>query len=441
MTFRSRLPLLVLGVSVLACAPQPPTPVSPADVSELAGRVARNPNNGELVLRYAAALQTAERCDTAVTVARRGMTLAPRNAVGPLVVGHCHERADRFDDALAVYRTFLSNNPDGRGVAAVRSRELMASRGLATQRARQALARETELAAEPADPQTVAVLPLTIAGDSIYQPLSRGLAQMLTSDLALLRRFRMVERLQLGALLDEMALSRTGRVEEATAVRMGRLLRAGRMVQGLAAIPPEQTVRLEASVLLGSGEVTTPAAASGRLPDLLRLEKEVVAGLASRMGYTLSEAERRAILENGTQNLAAFLAYSRALEAEDNGDYQAAAAFYAEAVRQDPGFQAAREGYQATTSLPEVRAAGPGDVTVLAAGPTEPATPSVAEPSVTSAIGTAVGDLAPTIADKTTAITDPIQEAFKTTTAQPAPPSVVPPATLIGTIRIVFRLP
>lgn len=435
-----RFPLLGL-VLTAACAPRPPAPVSPAEVSELAGRVAREPGNGELMLRYAAALLAAERCDTATVVARHGMALAPGNAVGPLVVGQCLERAQRPAEAVTVYRAFLAVQPAGRGVAAVRSRELFASRAAATQQAREALAREAELSQAAADPQTVAVLPLQVTGDTAYRPLSRGLAQMLTSDLALLRRFRMVERLNIAALLDEMKLTQGGRVDEPTAARVGHLIRAGRLVQGLAAIPSERQARIEASVLLGTGEVTTPAAATGRFRDLLRLEKEVVLGLASRLGYTLSEAERRAVLENGTTNLAAFLAYSRALEAEDQGDYATAAAHYGEAVRRDPGFQAAREGYQAATAAPDVQGASAGDVTVLAAAPPPESTVGAALGDVESALSSTIGDLAPTQAEQSTAVTETTQQAVTTTTAQPPPPSVVPPITLTGTIRIVFRLP
>ena len=61
--------------------------------------------------------------------------------------------------------------------------------------------------------------------------------------------------------------------------------------------------------------------------------------------------------------------------------------------------------------------------------------------SVTNALGTTVADLAPTTVEQVTAITTPTQAAVTTTTAQPPPPSVVPPATVTGTIRIVFRLP
>src|SRR5205823_2112950 len=54
-----------------------------------------------------------------------------------------------------------------------------------------ALAREAELALAPPEPATVAVLPLVIAGDSGVQPLSRGLAELIATDLAYIRTLRL----------------------------------------------------------------------------------------------------------------------------------------------------------------------------------------------------------------------------------------------------------
>lgn len=435
--------LLLLG----ACGGGRFAAVSPEDLPELQERVSQQPNNGDLVLRLSAALFAAGRCDTAMTVARTGMRLAPGNAVGPLVVGQCLERAARPDEAELVYERFLTDYPEARGVGAVRARQMLAARSAATETARQALAREAELADQPADPQTVAVLPLTISGDSTYAPLSRGLAQILISDLNLLQRFRMVERLQIGALLDELDLARTARVDPATAARVGRLAQAGRLVQGLANIPDEANVRLEASVVQSSGEVSAPEAVTGRFRDLLRMEKDLVVALASRMGYQLSEAERTLILQNGTQNLAAFLAYSRGLVAEDLGDYSAAAAHYGEAARRDPGFRAARQSYQGAQTTPQVQQAAAGQVTTMAAqNPPVPALPPT-EP----VLGATIGDLAPTVSEQTAAGTGGTEggesgtvvttTAVVTTTSNPPPPTTTPPATVTATIRILFRLP
>jgi len=422
--------------------------VSPNEIPVLEQRLAEEPGNPSVLLRYAAALYSAERCDTAMVVARNGMRQQPANALGPLVVGQCLERAGDYDQAISVYRSYLAAHRGQRGAAAVSGRELLAVRAKATADARAALSRETELAQLAGDPNVVAVLPLEISGDSMYQPLSRGLAQILISDLALLRRFRMVERLQIGAVMDELQLAQTERVDRATASRVGRLVQAGRMVQGLAAIPPEGETRLEAAVVASSGEVTSSETVSGRLRDLMRMEKDLVIGLASRLGYLLSEAERQLILENGTQNLMAFLAYSRGLLEEERGNYAAASEHFAEAVREDPGFDMARESYEANAMVPSVEGTATTTITVTASTtppPPEPLTGTTPIDAVTTAMGATELDVASTHSEQVQVVDQTQTTTRATTTTVSAPPATVAvkgqvPVT-IGTVRIIFILP
>jgi hypothetical protein len=304
------------------------------------------------------------------------------------------------------------------------------------------------LGAVEADTRTLAVLPLVISGDSAYQPLSRGLAQIITSDLGLLQAFQMVERLNVNALMQEMQLAESGSVDVSTAARVGRLLRAGRMVQGLAAIPLEGDVRLEASVVLQNGDVLAPPAETGRLQDLLRIEKNIVVGIAGQLGYRLSDAEMQLILENGTQNLAAFLAYSRGLVAEDAGDFAAAAAHFTEAVREDPGFTQAAEEFQAAVVAEEVQEAAPAEVMAVASQPVEPP-PAVATETVVNVVADAVSsvvlDVAATQTEQVVAYTQQQQSAGTTTrngqTVNPPPPIVPVTPTVTGTLRFYFRLP
>jgi len=253
-------------------------------------------------------------------------------------------------------------------VAALRAKAQLALRAAAERTARQALAREAELALEPPQPATVAVLPLVIAGDSSVQPLSRGLAELITTDLAYIRTLRLLERLQIGMLLDELQLGQSERVDPATAARVGRLLRAERLVQGTATIPPRGPVQLSATVVTGTGVVRPVDQVTGPFPKLLDLEKQVVFDLAAQLGLALTQAEREQILRQGPKNLAAFLAYSRGLEAMDRGDYGAAARHFRDAAQADPTFEAARDGQQAATAAPaaeQATAEGGGIVTVV----------------------------------------------------------------------------
>ena len=85
--------------------------------------------------------------------------------------------------------------------------------------------------------------------------------------------------------------------------------------------------------------------------------------LLDKLGITLTPAERVAISERPTRDLQAFLLYSKGLEAEDRGDFVAAAQAFQGAARIDPGFRAA--GQQAATSQ-DVQAAASAPATEIA---------------------------------------------------------------------------
>jgi len=395
-------PLLLLLAIVAACAPAAkPAAVAPPEIPALIAQAQREPRNAALRFRLAAALAAARRCDTAVAVARTAQLLEPDNVRGPLVVGSCQEQGGRYDAAIATYSDFAAQHPTARGVAALRARSQLALRASAERTAQQALAREAELAQQPPQSATVAVLPVLVSGDSTYRPLSRGLAELITTDLAYIRTLRLLERLQIGVLLDELKLGVSDRADPATAARVGKLLRAERMVQGAVTIPPVGTgsVQLTASVVSGSGVVRPVAPATGPFPRLLALEKQVVFGLAAQLGIQLTEAERQRILKEGPRNLAAFLAYSSGLEAMDGGDYAGAARHFGEATSADPSFRAAAQDRQAAAAAPAMRQAGADPIGSIAAVDALGQAAAALLPATGGLLSAGTLDVAPTAGD------------------------------------------
>ena len=420
---------------VVACAGGPrPRPVTPAEVPTLTTQATQQPRNAKIRFRLAAALMAAGRCDSAVVVANAAEMLAPGEALGPMVVGGCQEKDGRYDLAFATYTDFANRYPQTRGVAAVRALAQLALRTQATQTAKLALARESTLTNLAPEPATIAVLPMTIAGDSSLQPLSRGLAELVLSDLAMVRSLRLLERIQVGALLDELKLSESGRADASTAARVGRLLRAERMVQGVAAITQNGPVRMSATVVRGDGSVRSGAQANGTFKQLLDLEKQLVFGLTSELGIQLTEAERQRILRQGPKNLAAFLAYSKGLEALDRGDYRAAAAAFAQAVRADPSFQQAQQQQQAAEAAPVLQAS-PGDLVTVIQAVDQLTLP--VEPAAEGALKQGTLDVSATIGDVTG------QTGINSVLSNPTPESqgISSVVQASGILRIIFRLP
>jgi hypothetical protein len=310
----------------------------------------------------------------------------------------------------------------------------MALRAQAAQNAKLALARESTLTTMAPEPSTLAVLPVTIAGDSSLQPLSRGLAELLTTDLALVRNLRLLERVQIGTLLDELQLGASGRADPATAARVGRLLRAERMVQGVASITENGPVRMSATVVRGNGEVRAGAQANGTFKQLLDLEKQLVFSIAIQLGIQVTEAERQRILRQGPRSLTAFLSYSEGLVAMDRGDYAAASTAFNAAVRADPNFQAARQQQQAAAAAPSVQASG-GDLISSVQQAADIAVP--AEPASIGALQQSTTDVSQTIGD-VTAQTGVTVSNSNPTTESKGINNIVQAS---GVIRIIFRRP
>jgi tetratricopeptide (TPR) repeat protein len=426
--------LLVLAGSACARAPQP-AQVAPAEIPSLLARAQQHPEDVRARFRLAAAMAAGGRCDTAVLVAQAASSLAPDDALGPLVVGGCQEQAGRYDSAVATYNDFAAAHPTARGVAAVLAKAQLALRAGAEQTARTALSRETELTQLPPEPSTLAVLPLVVSGDSSVQPLSRGLAELLTTDLAAIRRLRLLERVQVSALVDELKLTQGAAVDPATAARVGRLLRAERMVQGVATIPPRGQIALSASVVTGTGTVRAVSPVTGPFADLLDLEKRLVIDLSGQLGIELTQAERERIMREGPKNLAAFLAYSEGLDAMDRGDYPAATRAFGAALRADPTFQPAREAQQAADVAPAVQV---NALAVVAAGEVG----ARATAPLHGALDATSRDVAPSTGDIFNAVGTETRTGTDLTTRQATPENQGPTlAGGTGIIHIIFRRP
>jgi hypothetical protein len=143
-------------------------------------------------------------------------------------------------------------------------------------------------------------------------------------------------------VLDELALQQSGQTDSTSNVRAGRLLRAGRLVQGSILQVDSAQLRVDAAVVdVPTAQVHGVAQGADQLEQLFALEKRLALDLFGQLGVTLTVAERNAIEERPTRSLAAFLAFSRGLAAEDEGRYDDASRFYRDAARIDPGFGAA----------------------------------------------------------------------------------------------------
>lgn len=231
-------------------------------------------------------------------------------------------------------------------------------------RARLLLQQEASLTAAQPATGTVAVVSFANTGaHKELDPLQKGLAEMMITDLSQVGRFKVIERVQMQALVDEMALGQTGLLEESNSDRLGKLLAAEKVISGSFASEDGKNLSLGASLSFSSTAGVVPIGSlNGSLADLFKLEKDLVFKVIKEMGIILTDAERKKIEVIPTENVLAFLAYSKGLDAEDRGDFSSAAANYSEALRLDPGFSSARSARDHSVDVSETNKPGSDNV-------------------------------------------------------------------------------
>lgn len=277
----------------------------------------------------------------------------PGDARAELGLAAAYEGLHQLDSARAAYARVEASRPPGNVRRQLEGRLRLLARRQLAEAARAAVVNEGALAPLAPRAHTVAVLPFRYLGvDAQYQPLERGLAQLVVTDLGQVGSLTLLEREAAQWLLDEMKLTQFGLVDTATAARSGRLLGAERVIQGSFQDLAGERVRMDgAAVATTSGAIAAAASADDQLRRLFDAEKTLVLDLLQRLGVGLTDAERERIAERPTASLLAYLAFSRGLAAEDRDAFAEAAREYRAAVRLDPSFRQAGERAATTAGM------------------------------------------------------------------------------------------
>ena len=182
-----------------------------------------------------------------------------------------------------------------------------------------------------------------VKGDGL-SPLGYAIADLLTTDLSRSARITLVERSRLSDVMRELDLARTGRIDSSTAPRVGKLLRAGRLVLGSVDTLARGELRLSLRVAdVETGVLDASLDARAPLADVLAAEKALAFRLFEALGVTLTPAERASVASYPTTSLAALTAYGRGVQADVLGDRRRAIDEFERALVVDPSFGLARD--------------------------------------------------------------------------------------------------
>jgi len=282
-------------------------------------------------------------------------------------LGLSYESANQFREAIGEYRHYQSLSRFSRFRNQISARIKQLTLKQVEAEVSRAIAEEQSLEVADIPDNTLAVLYFRNLGtQSRLDPLQKGLAQILITDLARVKNLKVVERMKLQKLLEELEFAESDWVAHESAPRMGRLLGARRILQGGFTDLSEETIRIDASLTeTESTQILEVDEITGELNSLFQLQKRLVFQILDELDIEPTNEERESIQKIPTESLLAFLAYSKGLDFEDRGMFDEAEQEYQNAIELDPGFDLVRDSMQELEISQTAAEGSPVDVTTL----------------------------------------------------------------------------
>jgi tetratricopeptide (TPR) repeat protein/TolB-like protein len=195
----------------------------------------------------------------------------------------------------------------------------------------------------------VVVLPFDVPPGVPMPTLGTATMDALITALTRVPDFIVLARGDLQQVLNEQALSQTGLVDTATAVRMGRLLGAQALITGRVHLAGSDIRLVATFVDVTTGQVRHSEQATGPLTSVFGLLDQLAASFISQAGVTLSaqQAERIKGVFRSTSNLTALDWYEQgrnAVQTPSETTLQQAVDAYGRALDVDPHYGLALTG-------------------------------------------------------------------------------------------------
>jgi len=165
--------------------------------------------------------------------------------------------------------------------------------------------------------QTIAIMEFDNFSVGKYQEelgyMTKGLSDFFESDFAALNNLKVVERDKIDFILKEIVMTEDGLVDQATAVRAGKLLGAQIMVFGSVMQMDKKNARMIVkAVNVETSEILATAERTGK-PEFFKMERELVAELAEKLDMELTPESEKKLKANSTEDNDAAGLYSSPL--------------------------------------------------------------------------------------------------------------------------------
>lgn len=168
-----------------------------------------------------------------------------------------------------------------------------------------------------------------------YDWMRKGIADMLMTDIKKSDQIEVVERENLERVLQEHKLVLSGLTDPSQVFRVGRLLKANKLVYG-SYIIMDETIRLDARITdVETGKIAQSINVSGRVRDLFSLEKKLAEKIFTHL--TLKTPSEIEIQE--TDSFEALKTYYEGISLLDGGEVEKAVMKFRKAGQLDPFYQ------------------------------------------------------------------------------------------------------
>ncbi len=323
------------------------------EIQSLRFRIQENAEDAEAIRDLGAIFFQVRRYYDAKVHLKQAARLDPRDPKTMFYLGLSAEFDTEEEQALEIYRLYKEVSRLSPYRKLMEGRYHWLTRSIARREARNLLRGPMTIQHSQIDQDAIAVFPMIYRGsEEQYAVLGRGLSEMILIDLGNVDGVRLVERIRIQALLDELAFAKSRYVDPETSPRYGRILGAGKMVSGVYNVWEDSELEVDASSWdVIQHELPFISSKDDLLENLFALEKELVMDILQKLGLEPTAEEQDSIMTYPTRNLQAFLLYSLGLEREDAGDFRQAIDFYEKALKADPNFRLAAAKNQRAASL------------------------------------------------------------------------------------------
>ena len=177
-----------------------------------------------------------------------------------------------------------------------------------------------------------------------YNALSKGLSEIMITELSQVQSISIVERRKLQSLLDELKLSQAGFTETENSIQVGKMLGARHLVFGGFIVTLDDKIRIDVRIVNVESGVTVKAdQVTGNTKQILFLIGKLGKKIVKDLNVQMTDQEDRLLDRNQKIDLDAVLHFSRALDYEDRGNLELAYENYQKALQIEPDFLQAQK--------------------------------------------------------------------------------------------------